>query len=103
MMSTTATRALVGNSRKHALFVAFLVISSLAFYRTLGAVIRYSLASSDSSSHIVLIPIISIFLLFVERQRIFFITRTSIASGSGLVLLGIFLSWMAHRSSFPEG
>ena len=101
VMSTTATRALVGNSRKHALFVAFLVISSLAFCRTLGAVIRYSLASSDSSSHIVLIPIISLVLLFVERHRIFSITRTCIAFGAGLGLLGIFLYWLVNRTSFP--
>jgi exosortase len=103
VMSTTATRAFTGNSRKHAMFVAFIVISSLAFYRTLGAAIRYSLASSDSSSHIVLIPIISIFLLFVERQRIFSITRTSIAPGAGLALLGTLLYWVASRSSFPQG
>ena len=100
--STAAMRALVENSRKHALFVGLIVISSLAFYRTLGAVIRYSLASSDSSSHIVLIPIISIFLLFAERQRIFSITRTRIASGTGLALTGIFLYWMANRGSFPR-
>src|ERR1700733_8544368 len=103
VMSTTVTRALVGNSRKHGLFVAFLVVSSLAFYRTLGAVIRYSLASTDSSSHIVLIPIISIFLLFAERQRIFSITRTRIASGAGLALIGIFLYWLANRGFPKEG
>jgi exosortase len=101
-MSTATMRALFENSRKHALFVSFIVISSLAFYRILGAAIRYSLASSDSSSHIVLIPIISIFLLFAERQRIFSITRTRSASGAGLALVGIFLYWLANRGSFPD-
>src|ERR1700728_382494 len=100
--STTAMRTLAANSRRHAMFVAFIVISSLAFYKTLSAVIRYSLASSDSSSHIVLIPIISFFLLYLERKRIFSITRTSIAFGAGLALLAIFLYWLGNRSSFTE-
>src|ERR1700683_1135911 len=100
--STTATRALAGNSRRHAMFVPFIVISSLAFYKTLGAVIRYSLASSDSSSHIVLIPIISFFLLYLERQRIFSITRTSVVPGASLALLSIFSYWLANRDSFPQ-
>src|SRR6202451_2526398 len=100
--STTATRALAGNSRRHAMFVAFIVISSLAFYKTLGAVIRYSLASSDSSSHIVLIPIISFFLLYLERQRIFSVTRASIVPGASLALLGILLDWLVNRSAIPQ-
>jgi exosortase len=101
-MSTAATHTLAGNSRKHAMFAAFIVISSLAFYKTLSAVIRYSLASSDSSSHIVLIPIISFFLLYLERQKIFSITRTSIVPGASLALLSIFFYWLVNRSSFPQ-
>ncbi len=100
--STTGTRALAGNSRRHAMFVAFIVISSLSFYKTLSAVIRYSLASSDSSSHIVLIPIISFFLLYLERQRIFSVTRTSIVPGASLALLGILLYWLVNRSSTSQ-
>jgi exosortase len=102
MVTTTATRALSGNSRRHAMFVAFIVISSVAFYETLSAVIRYSLASSDSSSHIVLIPIISFFLLYLERQRIFSVTRTSTVPGASLALLGILLYLLANRSSLPQ-
>lgn len=102
-MSTAATHTLAGNSRKHAMFAAFIVISSLAFYKTLSAVIRYSLASSDSSSHIVLIPIISFFLLYLERQKLFSITRTSIVPGASLTLLSIFFYWLVNRSSFPQG
>jgi exosortase len=100
--STTATRALAENSRRHATFVAIIVISSLACYKTLSAVIRYSLASSDSSSHIVLIPIISFFLIYLERQKIFSITRTSMVPGTSLALLGILLYWLVNRSSIPQ-
>jgi len=102
VMSITPMRALVGNSRRHAMFVAFILISSLAFYKTLSAVIRYSLAGSDSGSHIVLIPIISFFLLYLERQRIFSVTRTSIVPGATLALLGILLYWLVNRSSFSQ-
>jgi exosortase len=84
------------------MFVAFIVISAVAFYKPLSAVIRYSLASSDSSSHIVLIPIISFFLLYLERQRIFSVTRTSIVPGASLALLGILLYWLVNRSSIPQ-
>jgi exosortase len=102
VMSITPMRALVGNSRRHAMFVAFILISSLAFYKTLSAVIRYSLAGSDSGSHIVLIPIISFFLLYLERQRIFSVTRTSIVPGATLALLGILLYWLVNRGSFSQ-
>jgi exosortase len=102
VMSTTATQTLAGNSRRHAMFAAFIVISCLAFYKTLIAVIRYSLASGDSSSHIVLIPIISFFLLYLERQRIFSNTRTSIVPGASLALLGLGFYWLVNRSSFPQ-
>ena len=102
VISTTATHALAGNSRRHAMFVVYVVVSSLAFYKTLSAVIRYSLASSDSSSHIVLIPIISFFLLYLERQRVFSVTRTSIVPGASLTLLGLVFYWLVNRSSFPQ-
>jgi len=100
-MSSTATRVLTGNSRRHAIFVAFIVISSLTFYKTLRALIQYSLAT-DSSSHIILIPFISIFLLYVERQKVFAITRTSVASGVTLALTGIILYWLTTRSAFAQ-
>lgn len=84
------------------MFVAFIVISSLAFFKTLSAVIQFSLASSDSGSHIILVPVISFFVLYIERQRIFLITRTSIGYGVSLALLGIFSHWLANRSGFRQ-
>src|SRR6202043_3758333 len=100
-MSSTATRVLTGNSRRHAIFVAFIVISSLTFYKTLRSLIQYSLAT-DSSSHIILIPFISIFLLYVGRQKVFAITRTSVVSGVTLALTGIILYWLTTRSAFAQ-
>ncbi|MGA8871636.1 MAG: exosortase/archaeosortase family protein [Candidatus Acidiferrales bacterium] len=101
-MSTAATSALTPNGRRHASFVAFIVVSSLAFYKTLNALVTYSL-HNDSSSHIVLIPWIAFFLLYVERQNTFSITRTSIGSGIGLALSGIILHWVASQGPLPQG
>ena len=99
--STTATRVLIANSKRHATFAAFIVVSSLVFYKTLSALIQHSLRN-DSSSHIILIPFIALFLIYLERQRIFSITRMSLGPGVGLALVGIVLFSLANRSSFPR-
>jgi exosortase len=100
-MSTTATTVMTRNSRRHAGFVAFVLISSVAFYKTLSALGQYSLRD-DSSSHIILIPLVALFLLYSERQTIFSTTRTSIGSGVGLALGGLVLYWLANRGVLPQ-
>lgn len=102
MTSTAATGVLTTKGRRrHLGFVAFIVISSLAFHKTLSALVKYSL-HDPSSSHIILIPLIAFFLLYVERQTVFLITRTNIGSGIGLALGGMILYWLAKRGSFPQ-
>src|SRR5271157_4278075 len=100
-MATIATGALTENTRRHASFIAFIAISSLAFYMTLNVLVRYSL-NNDSSSHIIVIPLIAFFLLYMERRTVFSNTRTSIGSGVGLALGGVILYWLAGRSPFPQ-
>ena len=56
----------------------------------------------DSSSHVILIPLITIFLLFVERQKVFLITSTNVPAGVGLALGGMVLYWLANRSHSPS-
>ena len=51
-------------------------------YKTLIALVEYSLRD-ESSSHIILIPFVAFFLLYVERRRIFSTIQTSIALGLG--------------------
>ena len=92
---------LAGNTRRHAGFVTFVVLSGLIFYNTMTALVKYSL-QDESSSHIILIPLISFFLLYIERQTVFSITRASIATGIGLALGGLILDWLAGRSPFPQ-
>jgi exosortase len=101
LMSTVAATSLTPNLKRHASFIALIAISSLAFYKTLIALLTYSL-NNASSSHIVLIPLVSFFLLYVERHHIFSVTRTSAISGIGLMLGGVILEWFANRPSFPQ-
>jgi exosortase len=100
-MSTAATSVLTQNARRHASFVAFVLISSLVFYRTLGVLVKYSL-HNESSSHIILIPLVAFFLLYVERQSVFSITTTSIGSGICLALCGMILYLLAGRGPIPQ-
>jgi exosortase len=100
-MSTAATSVLTPNARRHIGFVAVILFSSLVFYKTLSALVQYSL-HDESSSQIILIPLVAFFLLYIESQAIFSSTRTSAVSGSCLVLGGLALFLLAHRSTFPQ-
>ena len=100
-MSMAANGVLTRNARKHAAFVTFVVISSLAFYKTLSALVQYSL-HGESSSHIVLIPLVAFSLLFAERQSIFRTTQTSVGSGVGVAFGGLVLYWLANRLFFTQ-
>jgi exosortase len=85
-----------GNARRHAAFVAFILASALVFWKTLSTLVEYSL-HNDSSSHIILIPLVAFSLLYIERKRVFSITGTSIGSGIGLALGGVILYWLVNR------
>lgn len=64
-MSTAATNVGTLIVRKHAYFVGFVLITSLAFFKPLSALVSYSL-NDASSSHIVLIPFVS-FSCFISK------------------------------------
>src|SRR5271155_4899350 len=100
-MSTVVTGVLAPNTKRHASFVAFVLISSIAFLRTLTALVHYSLGN-ESSSHILIIPVVAFFLLYLERQTIFSITRASVASGSAVALSGVVLFWLARLGPVPQ-
>jgi len=100
-MSTAATMTLTPNAKRHASFIALIAVSSLAFYKTLRALIAYSL-NNASSSHIILIPLVAFFLLYIERQHVFSITRAAAGAGVSLMLAGVILYWLAGRPPFPQ-
>jgi exosortase len=87
-------------AKAHLAFGALVAVSAIVFWRTLSAWFAYSL-HNPSGSHIVLIPFVSAFLIFRERQQIFSRVRPSIVAGIALVLLGIALHWTATRNPLP--
>ena len=50
---STAAATLLPNAKRHTSFIALIAVSSLAFYKTLSALVAYSL-NNASSSHIAL-------------------------------------------------
>ncbi|MFY9691934.1 MAG: exosortase/archaeosortase family protein [Candidatus Acidiferrales bacterium] len=101
-MSVAATTGLDPKAKRHFGFVAFIFASSLLSYKTLSALVAYSFHNA-SSSHIVLIPLVSFSLLYAERQKIFVNTETGVISGIGLALGGAVLYWLVDRNFFPQG
>jgi exosortase len=57
-------------SKRTLLYVGWILASCLLLFRPLEAFVSYSL-SNDNASHLVLIPVISAGVLFLERDRIF--------------------------------
>ena len=100
-MSTALAGVVTQDARKHASFVTFIIISSCAYHKTLSALIEYSLLE-ESGSHIIFIPFIAFSLLYVERQRVFSMTRISIGSAVVVALSGMILHWLAGRGPFPQ-
>ena len=66
----------------------------------MGNLVAYSL-KNESNSHIILIPLVSFFLLYIERKRIFSVTSTRPTSGIGLVIVGLLLYWLINRNLIP--
>jgi exosortase len=69
-------------------FAGFVAASNLTYWKTLTALTAYSLRE-ESSSHILLIPAVSLYLLYSERRRIFATARTEAIPGVLLTLAGV--------------
>ena|ERR1700722_13878654 len=84
-------------ARRHLIFGALSLVAVLAFWKPLVALVEYSL-SHESASHILLIPLITLYLLYTERDRIFRSTHFSVVSGAAAILIGIGLYLLANPS-----
>jgi exosortase len=100
-MSTIESNAPIPNARNHAYFVGCLFVSSLVFFKTLVALVRYSL-HDPSSSHILLIPFISFFLLYAERRRVFAVTGSRLILGLGIAAGAVILYACAFAGLVPK-
>jgi exosortase len=87
--------------KKHAAFAAFVAVSGLVFWKTLSTLLAYSL-SRESSSHIILIPFVSLYLLYSERTRIFASTGTSFGPAIGLIGTGLAIYSFAAWHVYPH-
>ena len=100
-MLTENTQSVVAPAlRPHLYFGAFVAVSALLFLRVISGLVAYSL-HHESSSHLILIPFVSAYLLYTERARIFRTTRYSTVPGLALVLVGIALYWFAAKGYLP--
>jgi exosortase len=78
-------------------FGAIVLLSAIVFWRVFGALVAYSV-HNESGSHIILIPLLSAYLIFKERQRIFSSVRPSITIGICVIFTGVVLCLAATRS-----
>jgi exosortase len=95
-MTTSAAATSRQDYSRHACLIALVVVSCLAFHKELIALLQYS-QREDSASHVVLVPLIVLFLLYTERRRIFAVTRTQAVAGIAVIAVGIFVYWLGGR------
>jgi exosortase len=78
------------HKRRWLLFSLWIACSVAVFWHSLGALLHYALGNDDAS-HILLIPFISAWLLFVDRKRIFRQPATDPIVSAILLIPGIIL------------
>jgi exosortase len=76
--------------------ILFTILLLGAFWAPLKSLVEFSL-QNESASHILLIPVVSLFLLVSGRARIFTNVRTDLLAGLSLLLAGLVAGWFAHR------
>ena len=81
-------------SRRTLLYVGWILASCLLLWRPLEAFVSYSL-SNDNASHLLLIPVISGWVLFLERHRIFKMLGSDVGMASAVLTAGAALALVA--------
>jgi exosortase len=90
------------NARAHAVFACLVGLSIIVFWRAFHSLVLYSL-DHESSSHILLIPLVSFYLLWTERSRIFQFVQNSPIPGGTLILAAVaFYSLNARHFSLQD-
>jgi exosortase len=79
---------------------AFVAASLAICWPAISALTVFSF-HHEFSSHVLLIPVLSLYLLYIERRVVFREVQSSLVLGSALILTGAALYWraMAHSSS----
>jgi exosortase len=89
-------------TRRHWYFAGFVAASVIVSWKALTALVLFSL-HEESSSHILLIPLISIYLLYVERKRIWKTLRTGQVRRASLLLAAALLFFVFIAARFFAG
>lgn len=76
-------------------FALFVIFTSLAFWKPLYNLVRFSLRN-ESASYIVLIPLVSAYLIYLKRKIVFCNIQYSWSLGPILLALGIALNLLAQ-------
>jgi exosortase len=86
--------------RTNLLFVAYSVCVLAANIRVLRGVFDLS-RQNPTDSHLILIPFVTLVLLYQKRDAIFSSVQSAVPAGAGLILFGLGLAWAGtlHRSS----
>jgi exosortase len=79
------TRQITG---RNALFLLFLVLSTVLFYDPMKLLVISSL-DNELYSHIILIPFVTIYLIYTAREEIFQGSGASVVPGSILIVAGV--------------
>src|SRR5438093_1849296 len=85
-----------GKTARSACFAVLVCLTLAAFWTPLSTLIRFSF-QHEHYSHIILVPLVSASLFFLERNRIFSRVETRWGAGLGLVFAGALLYWFGQR------
>lgn len=88
-------------NRRWLLFVMWLACSILLFWTAFATLLRYSFGNDDAS-HILLIPFISGWLMFIDRRRIFTSPSSDVVTCLALLLPGIAVVVWSIRTQSPS-
>ena len=91
-----AEQSLTSQIPRHACFLLLMVATVAWFWRPLATVVSLSLQYGryEHYSHIVLIPFISLYLLYVNRRAIFAVAESAPWPGVFLVTIGVAWAWL---------
>lgn len=99
-MNTTITEKPASRlTQANITFLIFVSAAIIVCWNTVVGVVAYSV-HNQSGSHIVLIPVIIAYLIFLERRRIFASVSPSVSVGLGVLVAGGVAYWTATRSAW---
>jgi exosortase len=99
--SAIATAAAPKPLKRWAMFVGLLAAATVAGLPGVIDLVAYS-RTNDSASHVVLIPLVSAALIWMNRSTVFATVGTSLP-GAGVVAIGIAASVAAATGALPGG